>query len=997
MRTLAVVPLVFAALLPAQQDPPGPVAKVLLDTLAWRCIGPFRGGRVAAVTGVAGDRDTYYFGATGGGVWQTTDAGKNWKNVSDGAFGGSIGAVAVSDSTPDVVYVGGGEKTWRGNVSSGDGMWKSTDAGAHWEFIGLPDSRHIARIRIHPKNPDLVYAAVMGHVSGKSEERGVFRSKDGGRSWERILFANDLAGAVDLCFQPGAPDTLYASTWRAIRTPWSLESGGDGSALWKTTDGGDHWTELSKKPGMPAGTLGIICMSVSPAEPRRVYAMVEADDGGLFRSEDAGDQWSRVNSDRDLRQRAWYFSRCYADSKDADTVYVLNVGFHKSTDGGKKFQTIAVPHGDNHDLWIDPKDPLRLIEGNDGGATVSSDGGRTWSLQGNQPTAQFYRVTTDDHAPYRVYGAQQDNSTVRISSRGRSGAITAQDWESTAGGESGWLAPQPGRPEVVFGGSYGGLLQRLDHQSGISRNVAVWPDNPMGWGAGALKYRFQWSYPILFSRHDPDTLYAAANVLFKTRNDGQTWTPISPDLTHDDKQKQESSGGPITKDNTSVEYYCTIFTVAESALQQGVIWCGSDDGLVHVTRDAGRTWQNVTPPALPEGTQINCIDAHPFQAGGAYVAGTRYKLDDFHPYLFVTEDFGQSWREIDAGIEPKWFTRCIRADPVRAGLLFCGTERTVYLSFNDGRLWQKMPLNLPPVPVTDLCIKGDQLIAATQGRSFWMFDDLPHLRQLSPEMATAAVQLFAPTPYELGPTGFRRRSADDDDDDKEQPPPPLPPASGKNPPAAAEVRFLIGGDADAPITDEVVVEFSDRNGIVQKQLSSASKDDKDKLVPRRGMNVVHWDLQWPDAKQIKGMILWGGNLRGPRAAPGSYTVRLQVGKTELRQQLLVKKDPRSPATEAELQARFEFVLGCRDTLTRTHETILQIRALREQLDAVVGRADGDARQELEARAKSVKEALTRVEEALYQTKSKSAEDPLNFPIKLNNKLAGVMASVNGAE
>ncbi|MCK5942933.1 MAG: glycosyl hydrolase, partial [Planctomycetes bacterium] len=580
---LAVVP---AASLTAQ-DPPGPVPSVLFETLDWRLVGPFRGGRCAAVCGVIGDRDTYYMGTAGGGVWRTDDSGESWRNISDGTFGGSIGAVAVAPSDPDVIYVGGGEKTVRGNVSSGDGMWKSVDAGATWTFAGLSDSRHVSRIRVHPKDPDVAYAAVMGHISGPNETRGVYRTRDGGKSWQRVLFVNEHAGAVDLCMAPDDPDTLYATTWRILRTPYSLESGGDGSGLWKSTDGGDTWDSLHDRDGMPEGPLGISGIAASPANPQRLYAQVEAKEGGLFRSEDAGASWTRINDDRSLRQRAWYYTRVYADPKDEDTVYVLNVGMHRSTDGGKTFASIRTPHGDNHDLWIDPRDPKRMIESNDGGANVSSDGGKTWSKQNNQPTAQFYRVTVDDDRPYRIYGAQQDNSTVRIRHRAPGRGIGEDHWESTAGGESGWIAPTPGDPEIVFGGSYGGYLTRRDHRRGLSRTVTVWPDNPMGAGVEAMRYRFQWNFPILWSKHFDGVLYTGAQVLFASSDEGQSWMPISQDLTRNDASKMGSSGGPITQDNTGVEYYCTIFTVDEGR-RPGTIWVGSDDGLVHVTRDSGR-------------------------------------------------------------------------------------------------------------------------------------------------------------------------------------------------------------------------------------------------------------------------------------------------------------------------------------------------------------------------------------------------------------------------
>jgi photosystem II stability/assembly factor-like uncharacterized protein len=961
------------------KDPAGPVPDVLLNTLDWRLVGPFRGGRVGTVTGVPGERDTYYFGGTGGGVWKSTDGGKTWGNCSDGTFGGSIGAVAVAPSNAQIVYVGGGEQTWRGNMSSGDGMWKSLDAGKTWTFCGLPDSRHVGRIRIHPTNPDLVYVAVMGHVSGPNEERGVYRTRDGGTTWQRVLFANADAGAVDLCFQPDDPNVLYATTWRAVRTPWSLESGGEGSGVWKSIDGGDTWTSLLDKKGMPKGPHGISGIAAAPSQPKRVYAMIEAEEGGLFRSDDAGETWQKQNDERSLRQRAWYYTRIYVDPKNADVVYVLNVEFHKSTDGGKTFSTIGVPHGDNHDLWIDPNDPARMIEGNDGGACVSTDGGNSWTGLENQPTAQFYRVTTDDAVPYRIYGAQQDNSTVRIAHRSRGDGIGRGDWESTAGGESGWLAPKPGDPDVVFGGSYGGYLQRLDHRQRMSRRVDVWPDNPIGAGAGEQRYRFQWNFPILWSKHDKNVLYTSAQVLFRSTDEGASWQPISGDLTRNDPAKLVSSGGPLTKDNTGVEYYCTIFTVDEGR-QPGTIWCGSDDGLVHVTKDNGASWQNVTPPTLPEWAQINCIASNPFEDGGCYVAATRYKLDDFHPYLFATSDYGATWREIQGGLDPNWFTRCIRPDPAVPGLLYCGTERSVWISYNDGRRWQRFAHALPLVPIADLVVRDNSLIAATQGRSFWSYDGLEHVRQLSAEQALAPLHVFTPV------TVVQYPGEDGDVAGK-----------GRNPSKDLHVRFYLAGDLDAPVAEKVTIEVKDFDGkVVSTRATDATKDDE-KLTVKRGMNDIAITWKTTEPKILDEMILWNGRGGAPRAAPGDYGISVTFG--ELSQSVVghIAKDPRTTATEAELQDRFRLVRDARDSVTKAHEAIEAMRSLRSQMQAVTDRMEGDAKAKLEAKRAEVAASLTAVEEALYQTKAKSSQDVLNFPIRLTDKLLGVLSPVNGAE
>ncbi|HEY8022019.1 MAG TPA: glycosyl hydrolase, partial [Thermoanaerobaculia bacterium] len=766
--------------------------------LPWREVGPYRGGRVSAVEGVASQPSTYYFGSTGGGVWKTTDGGGTWKSVSDGFFGGSIGAVAVAPSDPNVVYAGTGEETLRGNVSPGSGFWRSSDAGKSWTFLGLADSQQVARIRVHPKDPDLVYAAVLGHAFGPSETRGVYRSRDGGRHWERILYAGPDAGAVDLAMDPGNPRVLFAATWRVRRSPYSFDSGGPGSALWRSADGGDHWQELTAAPrdatGLPKGTLGRIGVAVSPADPRTVYAIVEAAEGGVFRSTDGGDTWQKTNEERDLRQRAWYYSRIYADPKDADTAYVVNVRFWRSKDGGKTFKDVDTPHGDNHDLWIAPDDPKRMIESNDGGAIVSTDGGADWSSLYNQPTAQIYRVAVDSAFPSRLLGAQQDNSSLRIRHRSTDAGIGPADWEETAGGESGYIVADPADPDVVYGGSYGGLLVRLNHRTGEVRDTNPWPDNPMGHGDADLRYRFQWNFPIATSPHDPKTLYAAANVLFRTTDGGGSWQAISPDLTRDDKSKGGPTGGPITKDNTSVEYYGTIFYVAESPLAAGLLWVGSDDGLVHLTRDGGKSWHDVTPKGAPKWLMWNAIDPSPYEAGGAYLAGTLYKADDFRPYLYKTSDYGATWTKIVDGIPSDHFTRVVRADPRRRGLLFAGTERGLHVSFDDGGHWRPMQGKLPLVPVTDLLVHDGSLIAATQGRGFWMLDDLTPLEQWSGDLAGRSLHLFAPGPVVRLDVQTPRK-------------PPV--NQGANPPAGVVVSYLLQGQ---PVGTPVKLEFLTRDG-----------------------------------------------------------------------------------------------------------------------------------------------------------------------------------------
>jgi photosystem II stability/assembly factor-like uncharacterized protein len=978
--------------------------------LQWRQIGPFRGGRSTAVAGVASQPMVFYFGATGGGVWKTTDGGINWEPVSDGpVFGtGSVGAIGLSDSDPNTVYVGMGESPIRGNVSHGDGVYKSTDGGKTWKHIGLEDTRQISRIRVHPKNSDIVFVAAQGHVWGSNEQRGVFRSKDGGKTWQKVLYRNDKAGACDLVIDSNNPNVLYASFWEVYRKPWTLESGGPGSGIFKSNDGGDTWTEITRNPGLPKGTIGISGIAVSPANSDRVWAIVEAEDGGVFRSDNAGATWTKINEDRNLRQRAWYYTRIYADPKSADSVYVINTGFYRSNDGGRTYARIVTPHGDNHDLWIAPDDPNRMINSNDGGANVSFNGGRSWSEQ-DQPTAQFYRVAVDNDFPYHIYGAQQDNSTVRIASRTNEGGITTSDWFNVGGGESGWIAPSPKDSEIVFAGSYDGLITRYDHRTGQLRDVNPYPNNPMGWGAADLKYRFQWNFPLVFSPHDPNTLYSAANVLFKTTNEGQTWEVISPDLTRNDKSKQGPSGGPITKDNTSIEYYDTIFTVIESPAQAGIIWAGSDDGLVHVTRDGGKNWSNVTPPKdiMPEWIQINSLDASSFDAGTAYVAATMYKYDDNKPYLYKTSDFGKTWKKITNGI-PDTFTRVIREDPNKRGLLYAGTETGLYVSFDEGANWQSLQLNLPTVPITDLVIqkREKELVAATQGRSFWILDDLPLLHQMMDSGGFQSVNgthLFKPKDsYRMAGGGGFQLSATA--------------TIGRNPAGGVVVYYSL---KQKPASD-ITLEFLDPSGkSIRKftgrvarpgstppggsgQQPSVPPEDEGfgggpaRVSTEAGLNRFVWDLRYADAVRFPGLILWAGETRGPRIAPGTYQVKLTVDGSTMTESFEVKPDPRLTTTVADYARQLDLSLKIRDKLSETHNAIIQIRDVKKQVDDLVKRVGAQSKPLADAGA-ALNKKLTEVEEALYQTKNQSSQDPLNFPIRPNNKLAALGGVVSGPE
>ena len=937
----------------------------------WRNIGPFRGGRSAAVTGVAGKANLFYFGSTGGGVWRTTDAGNTWENISDGYFGGSVGSITVSEWDHNVIYVGNGEKTVRGNVSSGDGIWKSVNAGKTWEPMGLKNARHIPRIRIHPKNPDIVYAGVMGDLYKSSDERGVYKSIDGGKTWSKKLFANKDAGVVDLIIDPNNSRVLYATTWNIRRTPYSLSSGGDGSALWKSTDEGETWMNISTNKGLPTGLWGISGVTVSPVNSEIVWALIENEKGGIYKSTDAGKTWKLINSERKLRQRAWYYTRLYADTQDEDILYVLNVRYHKSTDGGKSYKTYNAPHGDHHDLWISPEDNQRMIIGDDGGAQVSFDAGENWSTYMNQPTSQFYRVTTDNHFPYRIYGAQQDNSTVRIAHRTQGRFIGESDWETTAGGESAHLAIDPTNNDIVYGGSYGGLLTRQNHKTGETRAINVWPDDPMGHGAEDFKYRFQWNFPILFSPNHKNKLYAASNHLHMTTNEGQSWDIISPDLTRNDPSTLGSSGGPITKDNTGVEYYATIFAVNESKQEDGLIWTGSDDGLVHVTKDGGKNWTNVTPKKMPEWMMVNCIEIDPFTKGGAYIVGTKYKSGDYLPYIYKTENYGKNWKQITNGIGAEDFTRALRADPKRKGLLYAGTERGMYISFDDGANWQKFQLNLPIVPITDLAIKNNNLIAATQGRSFWMIDDLTPIHQLTNSIIKEDVILFKPQDSYAMSGGNGRTSK----------------TAGTNHPGGVAINYFIKEKGDKEL---VSLKIYDSNNVLIKTFSTEPNKDKKEteLTLENGNNIFYWDMMYPGAEKVKGMILWWASLNGPMALPGNYKVTLTVGETSKSQNFTILKNPISETTLADATAQFNFINDINTKVTEIHKALKNVKKVRDQINSLKKSMKGkEEHKSLLDYATALLKEMTAIEEILYQTKSKSNQDPLNFPIRLNNKLA----------
>ena len=953
--------------------------------LEYRLIGPFRGGRSAAVTGVPNKPNLYYFGATGGGVWKTQDGGNKWENISDGFFGGSIGSVSVAKSDSNVIYVGGGEKTVRGNVSSGYGVWKSLDAGKTWKFSGLKNSRHIPRISIDPNNHDIVYAGVLGNIYKPSDERGLYKSVDGGKNWNKILFANEDSGVVDLIIDPTNSRIIYASTWNVRRTPYSLSSGGEGSALWKSEDSGNTWKEISLNKGFPDSTLGIIGVTVSPVNNEKVWAIVEnKDKGGLYLSNDGGQSWKLINNERKLRQRAWYYTRVYADTQDENLVYVLNVRYHKSTDSGKSFKTYNAPHGDHHDLWISPEDPKRMIIGDDGGAQVSYDRGESWSTYMNQPTSQFYRVTTDNSFPYRIYAAQQDNSTIRINHRSSNGSITESDWEPTAGGESAHIAVDPLNNEVIYGGSYDGFLTRVNHESGSVRAINVWPDNPMGHGAEGMKYRFQWNFPIIFSKHNPKKLYTFSNQVHVTENEGQSWDIISPDLTRNDPNKLKSSGGPITQDNTSVEYYCTIFAAQESPLKEGLIWVGSDDGLVHLTKNAGKTWDNITPKKMPEWMMINSIEPSAFDEGTCYIAGTKYKTGDFKPYIYKTTDFGKTWKKITNGINEEHFTRVVREDPENKNILYSGTETGMYISLDAGQNWQSFQLNLPIVPITDLTIKNNSLIVATQGRSIWILDDLTVIHQAYinsldrkslPYHDLHNIELFTPKiSYRMSGRSSSRKSL----------------TAGQNLENGVITYFNLFNYSEQ---DNVSLTYLNNNKDTIISLNNKASGEK-KLKIKKGPNKFTWDMYYDGASDFDGMVLWWASLNGPKAVPGDYFVELNVNGVVQQKPFKINIDPRSESSIKSMQEQFDFINSINKTMDKAHKSIKTIRSIKSQLLKFTSTYNQDDLSMLKEKATALSDDLSKIEKALYQTQNRSGQDPLNFPIRLTNKLGHLNSLVS---
>jgi photosystem II stability/assembly factor-like uncharacterized protein len=971
--------------------------------LRWRLVGPFRGGRVVAVAGDPSRPLVFYFGAVNGGVWKTTNGGQTWRNVTDGKSDiSSVGAIAVAQSDPNVIYAGTGESQLREDLTYGTGVYRSTDGGETWRHLGLTDTQQIGDVVVDPRDPDRAYVAAIGHAFGPNAERGVFRTTDGGRTWKKVLFLNDSTGAMDLTIDPTNPRILLASMWKFQRTPWGMNAGGGRSGLWKTTDGGDTWKEISFNPGLPAKPLGKIGVSISPANPRRIYASVEAPDssGGIFRSDDGGDTWQRTSDDQKWSVRAWYYSAVTADPTDENTVYVMNLQVWRSVDGGKTFSMVRVPHGDTHIMWVDPKDSRRLINGNDGGATVSYDYGATWSSIYNQPTAQFYHVTTDNQWPYRIYGAQQDNSTVSIASRSDDGQIGERDYFPVAGCENATIAVDPRDPNVTYGGCYTGFLSRVDRSIRQERDISLWMANYDGWPAKDVPFRFQWTYPVLISPHDPSTLYVTSQYVHRSTDEGASWTRVSPDLTVHDSATLGRSGGPIHGDMTGTEWYATIYAFAESPLTKGVLWAGSDDGLIHVSRDGGGRWTNVTPKGFGKFTRTAVIEASRHDPGTAYLATNRYQQDDFKPYLWKTTDYGQTWTAINTGIPTGAYTRSIREDPVRRGLLYAGTETGVYVSFTDGARWEPLQLNLPRASVRDLRVHGNDLIAATHGRAFWVIDDISILRQLSDSVTAKGMHLFQPAQAVRWVSGGGASLT-----------------AGQNPKGGATIDYYFRAAPAGTVT----LEFRDGAGKLIRAYTSDSvaKDSiktpvdsiarqaresmRDSVVyepadsvvaARPGTNRFVWNLRYPGAKQLKNTLLDEGTLDGPVAPPGNYTVRLIAGKDTLARQFVLVADPRVKTPTAELARQFALAGNVRDRITDVVDGATRIEDLQSQLDQRVSQSKGQAYASRVADAvKPLRAKLEAIRAELYEVSCHVDQCSLDQPMKLYNMLITMNSQV----
>lgn len=942
--------------------------------MSWRNIGPNRGGRSLGIAGSSKRKLEYYFGAVGGGLWKTVDGGLNWKPVTDGQITcSSVGAVAVAESNPDIVYIGTGETEFRGNIMQGDGVYKSTDAGKTWKHIGLANSQSISRVRIHPTNPDIVYVSVLGHAFGPNEERGVFKTIDGGKTWNKILYKGDKAGAADLVIDPKNPETIYASIWEVYRTPYKMWADVGTSGLFKSTDGGATWKELTKNNGMPKGAVGKIGVAVSPVDGNRVWAIIEANDGGLYRSDDGGNNWKLVNNERKLRQRAFYYSRIVADPLNKDVVYGLNVDFYKSVDGGISFkQSINVPHGDNHDLWIDPTDSSRLAAANDGGGTISVNGGLSWTDE-DFPTAQLYHITTTSDFPYHVAGAQQDNSTIAVPSEGWGHMTTRTNSTkpgigyayAVGGGESGYIAQDPKNPDIFYAGSQGALLTRFNRATGQYRDVQVYPRFFSGEEAKVLPERWQWTFPIVFSPVDPRRLYVCSQHVWMTMNEGQSWQKISGDLTYADTATLGVSGGVITRDMNGPEIYATVFALAPSKQYVNIIWAGSDDGLIHITRNGGKTWENITPPDLPKNSRVSIIEASKYNAATAYIAVKRYQMDDRKPYIWKTNDYGKHWTKIISGIRGDDYVHSIREDITRKGLLYAGTEHGIWVSFDDGGKWQSLQLNLPDVQVSDLAVTEKDIVIGTHGRSIYVLDDIAPIREYADTVMRKSVHLFQPY--------YAVRNVQN-----------------------AVFQYILKDTTDIKIeilnaNNKVIQTFIGSKN--KPKTETADEDDEDARKPnppsvKLGLNRFEWNLRYPDASSFKGMILWGGSVRGPIATPGKYQVRLTAAGKTISRYFEIKLDPRiKGVTPADAEERFKLAMMAHQQVSKANDAVIKIRLIKEKMiKAGVIEAN-----------KNIIQQLSTIEENLYQVRNQSSQDPLNFPIKLNNRLASLVRSIETGE
>ncbi len=957
-------------------------ANMVFDTslyagMKYRNVGPFRGGRSTAVAGYADRPFEFLMGTTGGGVWQTDDAGSNWDNITDGYFGGSIGAVAVADSDPSIIYVGGGSADPRGNTSAGRGVYKSMDGGKTWAFSGLREAGQIGKIRVHPKDANLVYVAALGHVFGANKERGIFRSKDGGQNWEHVLYLSDETGAVSIAMNPSNPREIYAGMWRAERKPWSMISGSEESGVYKSMDSGDTWKKL--EGGLPEGMVGKVGVTVSPANPDRVWAIIEAEPaGGVYRSDDAGKTWKRTNKENKLRQRAWYYTHVVADTKNPNTVYALNTRLYRSIDAGKTFEVIQVPHGDVHDLWINPTNPEIMVVANDGGAQVTLNNGKSWSTYYNQPTAELYGVVVDNGFPYRLYGAQQDNTTITVPSWISANSLhPKQEWYSVGGCETGPIALHPDYPEVIYAGCYGGVMDRYDLETEDVQNVMSYPQLQLGEAAKNMKYRFQWVSPMAVSLHDRNEIFHGNQHVMRSKNGGKNWEEMSPDLTTNTPEHQDYSGGPINHDITGVEIYNTVFAITPSPHTAGTVWAGTDDGRVHITQNDGDTWQEITPSGCPQYGTVNHIEVSSHKAGRAFVAVQKYRFDDFRPYIFMTNDYGKTWKTLtngNNGIPADYPVRVVREDPDKKGLLYAGTEFGLFVSFNEGKNWQPLQMNMPITPITDLRVHQKDLVMSTQGRSFWILDDISPLHELTAEIADANAHLFAPRPaYRMNALASRGEY------------------SPEQKPKGAIIYYNLKEGEEA-----VKIEIKTPDGEFVRGYSSDSIMAKEFQTPilksKSGMQRINWDLKFEGPTFVDGAVIWGYK-GGVKAPPGIYHVILTQGDKTLTQKLEVKPDPRIKNIDpADYQEQLVTGLDVRNAITQMHKNIQELRDIKEQIDWVSKRS-GDT--EIEELAAKLTKELSDFENQLMQTKNESNQDPIRFAPRLDNQMVELYSYITG--